>query len=148
VRATLASAPRPRPDASCRSPCHMHVPRIRVGIKRRGSGGRAPGCSITSSDQTGTKCRVECGPAQQVRPDPPILVRPVIGTQGLRRAPHVLRHVNEIHHDRHRDVSLFGQLLEPLELGEIPVDQGDSPFLTSRIAVRRLVKHRRDHLLR
>ncbi len=52
--------------------------------------------------------------------------------------------MNEVHHDGHRDVPLLGQLLEPIELRQVAVHDGDPAFLTGRIAVRRLVKHRRD----
>jgi len=81
----------------------IHGPPIRGGY------GPARG---TPADARRDSARLPAQDLQQVRSDPAILFLLVVGNEGQRRFPDILRHMDEVHDDGHGDLPRHRKLLE------------------------------------
>ena len=93
------------------------------------SGGYGPARG-TPADARRDSARLPAQDLQQVRSDPAILFFLVVGNEGQRRFPDILRHKDEVYDDGHGDLPRHRKLLEMIDLGEIAIDDRDPPFLS------------------
>ena len=83
-----------------------------------------------TADARRDSARLPAQDLQQVRSDPAILFLLVVGNEGQRRFPDILRHKDEVYDDGHGDLPRHRKLLDMIDLGEIAIDDRDPPFLS------------------
>ncbi len=91
---------------------------VRTGVHGLPIGGGHGPTRGTPADARGDRTRLAPQNLQQVRPDPPISVHEILGNEGQRGVPDVLRHMDEVDHDDQRPETVGGgRRRQPLAAG-------------------------------